>query len=129
MDINNLVKEFQNFCKLSGGTFEYSLFPVCRKLDYEIRLEYSAIDKDYLGYLSIKIISSKNDFEFINIKEAKLLNVKRDLDLDKNGEVSLYVLSILTDKGNLYIKRSSKEDKLFIVFESKNLNYQSSILF
>lgn len=126
--IDELVKNFEQFCILCEGKFSYNVFPQCTKLTYTIRLDFHEID-DTLEYLKIRIISDEGDFEILSLFNVKIENIERKTENDEKGEMNYYVLNIYTNKGLLKLKKELKEDKFIVEFNGKDIKYSSSVLF
>lgn len=127
--MNNLLKEFEFFCKISRGKFHIELFPICRKLDYSIILEYEMEENNKFKYIRIKIKSDKGDFDIFKIHNLEIKDVSRDVEVDENNTLSYYTLSIETNKGTIKIKRSYREDKIIFEFNGNDIKYSSSVIF
>lgn len=126
--IEELVKNFEHFCRMCDGKFSYSLFPECKRLSYTIGMDFHELDNK-LEYLTIKIISSEGDFEIFSLKDIYIEKIERLSENDENGNLAYYSLFIYTNKGVLSLKRAIRENKLIVSFSNEDLNYQSSVIF
>ena len=126
--IEELIKNFKVFCEMCEGKYVEDISPECRKFSFRIIFDFVEA-KEKLEHLSLKVTSDEGDEEIFTIKDVRILNVERYSENDDKGELSYYVLNIVTDKGELKLKKNIKEDKLLISFKSNNLEYSSTIIF
>ncbi|MEM4588275.1 MAG: hypothetical protein QXW13_02025 [Nanopusillaceae archaeon] len=124
----DLIKNFETFCKLSGGKFENVLNPKCSKTSFSISLEISE-SNEIFEKIVLKIESISGDYEIIKLKNVKVLDIERFSEEDEKGAYAYYTFNIITDKGILSLKKAIREDKLIIIYKDNVVEYTSSIIF
>ncbi|MEM1688184.1 MAG: hypothetical protein QXM04_02245 [Nanopusillaceae archaeon] len=124
----DLIKNFENFCKLSGGRFENTLNPKCIKSSFSISLEVTE-SNGIFEKIILKIESISGDNEVIKLKNVKIIDLEKFSEEDEKGIYSYYTFNIITDKGVLSLKRAIREDKLIILYRNDTIEYESSIIF
>jgi len=120
---NKIKKEFEIFCKISGGQYKEGIYIECVKDKYYIRLS----QENGLAFIAGSNMTS--DFEILNIKNCKIIDCERLTKSNEINELEYYVFNIYLDKGLLSIRRKIKEDKIIVYLKTPEIEYESSIVF
>jgi len=120
---NKIKKEFEMFCKISGGEYREGTYIECVRDKYYIRLS----EENGLTFMAGSNITS--DFEILNIKNCKIIDCERLTKNNEMNELEYYIFNIYLDKGLLSIRRKIKEDKIIVYLKTPEIEYESSIVF
>ena len=126
--INDITKHFKIFCEMCGGKYDETLLPQCVKSRFTITLDVVGGDTQIIKLL-VKIISVEGDEEAFQLNNTRLVDVQRISENDHTGAIRYYTLNILTESGELSLKKDLKDNKLILSFKNSDITYVSTVIF